>query len=44
LNDPPPMWVAIPDFLAAAVLLAGAFFGGELVYRHGVGVWKDSQG
>lgn len=42
-HSPAPMWVVVLDMLAAAALLGGAFFGGELVYRHGVGVRKDGQ-
>jgi uncharacterized membrane protein len=38
---PAPAWVPALDLATAVVLLAGAFFGGELVYRHGVGVRRD---
>ena len=38
---PGPVSVAVLDFAAAGILVAGAFFGGEMVYRHGVGVKKD---
>lgn len=40
---PGPVWVVVVDFLIAAALIGGAFFGGELVYRHGVGVSKDTK-
>lgn len=39
---PAPVWVPVLDAGVAAILLAGAFFGGELVYRHGVGVRRNS--
>jgi uncharacterized membrane protein len=35
---PPPLWAIGGGVLAAAVMFAGAYFGGELVYRHGVNV------
>lgn len=38
---PAPAIVPVLDFLVAAIVSAGAFFGGEMVYRHGVGVKKD---
>ncbi len=38
----PPI-VPILDFAVAALVLAGAFFGGEMVYRHGVGVQRESK-
>ena len=38
---PPPIWVVAVDGLVVVALLAGAFFGGELVYRHGVGVQRE---
>ena len=38
---PAAAWVVALDFATAVILLAGAFFGGEMVYRHGVGVRKD---
>ena len=41
-KTPAPMWVVVLDVLAAVVLLAGAFFGGEMVYRYGVGVRKGA--
>lgn len=40
---PAPMWVVVLDFLAAGLLLAGAFFGGEMVYGHGVGVKRQDK-
>lgn len=39
---PEPLAVIVLDFLVAALVLAGAFFGGELVYRHGVGVKRET--
>jgi len=38
---PAPVIVPILDFVVAALLLAGAVLGGELVYRYGVGVKRD---
>ena len=37
----PPI-VPVLDFVVAGVVIAGAFFGGELVYRHGVGVRREN--
>ena len=39
---PAPMIVPVLDFVVAGMVLAGAFLGGELVYRHGVGVKRES--
>jgi uncharacterized membrane protein len=39
---PEPLAVIVLDFVVAALVLAGAFFGGELVYRHGVGVKRET--
>ena len=38
---PAPMVVPVLDFAVGALVLVGAFFGGELVYRHGVGVKRE---
>jgi uncharacterized membrane protein len=38
---PEPVLVIVLDFAVAALAAAGGFFGGELVYRHGVGVRRD---
>lgn len=38
---PEPVLVIVLDFAIAALVVAGAFFGGELVYRHGIGVKRD---
>ena len=35
---PAPMSVPVLDLVVAALVIAGAFLGGEMVYRHGVGV------
>jgi uncharacterized membrane protein len=35
---PAPMIVHVLDFVVAGLVLAGAFLGGEMVYRYGVGV------
>lgn len=40
---PAPLWAAVLDGVAVLLLLAGAFFGGELVYGHGVGVRRPEQ-
>jgi uncharacterized membrane protein len=40
---PAPLAVPVLDAAAAVVLIAGAFFGGEMVYGHGVGVKRDDQ-
>lgn len=34
----PPLWAVFASGAALVALIAGAFMGGELVYRHGVGV------
>ena len=39
---PAPVIVPALDFIVAVLVLAGAFLGGELVYRYGVGVKRDS--
>lgn len=42
LTDIPAPWIVpVLDFVVAGIVIVGAFFGGELVYRHGVGVRKD---
>lgn len=33
-----PLWAAVTTFAGCAVLAVGGFLGGEMVYRHGVGV------
>lgn len=38
---PEPVLVIILDFAIAGLVIAGAFLGGDLVYRHGVGVRRD---
>lgn len=39
---PAPVIVPVLDFVVAGIVIAGAFFGGELVYRHGVGVRREN--
>lgn len=34
----PPLWAVFASAVALVTLIAGAFMGGELVYRYGVGV------
>lgn len=38
LVTPAPLWAIGASALGFAIVLAGAYFGGELVYRHGVNV------
>ena len=38
---PAPIIVPVLDFVVAGLVIAGAFLGGELVYRHGVGVKRS---
>ena len=40
---PEPGLVIALDFVVASVVLVGAFFGGELVYGHGVGVTREDR-
>jgi uncharacterized membrane protein len=39
---PAPMVVPVLDIAVGLLVLVGAFFGGELVYRHGVGVKRET--
>jgi uncharacterized membrane protein len=38
---PAPVVVPVLDFIVAGLVLAGAFLGGEMVYRYGVGVKRS---
>ncbi len=41
---PPPAWALICGALAAASAIVGGYFGGDLVYRHGVNVQRNESG
>lgn len=41
---PPPDWALICGVLAAASAIVGGYFGGDLVYRHGVNVERKEPG
>lgn len=38
---PPPAWAIAAGLGAFAAMIFGAYFGGDLVYRHGVNVARD---
>lgn len=41
IGAPPPIWAVAASVVAFLAMLAGAYFGGDLVYRHGVNVRRD---